>query len=247
VDWLNSKLSVQRGIVRQRVGDVKTIYSNRKMSISAEMLEVLKLWKQTTQFSKNEDWMFASPAVIGRNPWAYDTVLRAFQKAAKDAGIGTLGTHTMRHSYRSWLDSVGTPIAVQQKLMRHADIRTTMNVYGDVVTDEMSQASGKITRLALTAGEWQVFDSKSLKSGGSEWESNPPSPSEITIYGFEDRESHRTPCASKSSCQLSATRKTSHESKLGFRGSINIIEEIRENPGGSAAQVLAQSSVNYFG
>jgi hypothetical protein len=32
--------------------------------------------------------------------------------------------------------------------------------------------------------------------GGSEWESNPPSPSEITIYGFEDRESHRTPCAS---------------------------------------------------
>jgi hypothetical protein len=197
VDWLNSKLSVQRGIVRQRVGDVKTIYSNRKMSISAEMLEVLKLWKQTTQFSKNEDWMFASPAVIGRNPWAYDTVLRAFQKAAKDAGIGTLGTHTMRHSYRSWLDSVGTPIAVQQKLMRHADIRTTMNVYGDVVTDEMSQASGKITRLALTAGEWQVFDSKSLKSGGSEWESNPPSPSEITIYGFEDRDRHRPACASK--------------------------------------------------
>jgi hypothetical protein len=32
--------------------------------------------------------------------------------------------------------------------------------------------------------------------GGSEWESNPPSPSEITICGFEDRESHRTPCAS---------------------------------------------------
>ena len=25
--------------------------------------------------------------------------------------------------------------------MRHADIRTTMNVYGDVVTDEMTQAA----------------------------------------------------------------------------------------------------------
>jgi integrase len=37
----------------------------------------------------------------------------------------------MRHTYRSWLDAVGTSIAVQQKLMRHADIRTTMNVYGD--------------------------------------------------------------------------------------------------------------------
>ena len=26
----------------------------------------------------------------------------------------------------------GTPLAVQQKLMRHADIRTMMNIYGDV-------------------------------------------------------------------------------------------------------------------
>ena len=66
-----------------------------------------------------------------------------------DAGIGRLGTHSMRHSYRSGLDAVGTPVAVQQKLMRHADICTTMNVYGDVVTDEMAQASAKVTRLAL--------------------------------------------------------------------------------------------------
>jgi hypothetical protein len=36
------------------------------------------------------------------------------------------------------LDAVGTPIAVQQKLMRHTDIRTTLNIYGDVVTDESS-------------------------------------------------------------------------------------------------------------
>lgn len=40
-------------------------------------------------------------------------------------------------------------VAVQQKLMRHADVRTTMNVYGDVVTDEMSQAASKIAGLAL--------------------------------------------------------------------------------------------------
>ena len=55
----------------------------------------------------------------------------------------------MRHSYRSWLDAVGTPVAVQQKLMRHADIRTTMNTYGDIVTDEMAVASGRVAGLAL--------------------------------------------------------------------------------------------------
>jgi len=50
----------------------------------------------------------------------------------------------MRHSYRAWLDAVGTPVAVQQKLMRHEDIRTTMNIYGDVVTNEMEQAASKV-------------------------------------------------------------------------------------------------------
>jgi integrase len=55
----------------------------------------------------------------------------------------------MRHTYRSWLDAEGASLAVQQKLMRHADIRTTMNVYGDIVTDEMTVASGKVAGLAL--------------------------------------------------------------------------------------------------
>jgi integrase len=44
---------------------------------------------------------------------------------------------------------VATTAAVQQKLMRHSDIRTTLNLYGDAVTDEMSQANSKIAELAL--------------------------------------------------------------------------------------------------
>jgi hypothetical protein len=35
------------------------------------------------------------------------------------------------------------------RLMRHSDIRTTLNVYGDVVTDEMEQAHSKVVRLAI--------------------------------------------------------------------------------------------------
>ena len=153
VDWLQGKLRVEREIVKSRVDDTKTIYSQRQMAIDAEMLDVLKRWKQTAHFSASEDWVFASPATIGRRPWSYDEVQRSFLKAGASAGIGWVGTHSMRHTYRSWLDAVGTAVAVQQKLMRHADIRTTMNIYGDVVTDEMSVASGKVTRLALNGRE----------------------------------------------------------------------------------------------
>jgi hypothetical protein len=34
--------------------------------------------------------------------------------------------------------------------MRHSDIRTTLNVYGDVVTNEMAQANSKVARMAFS-------------------------------------------------------------------------------------------------
>jgi integrase len=94
------------------------------MSIDSEMLAVLKAWKQTTQFASEMDWVFASPVQLGRLPVSYPWV---------------------------WLtlDAVGTPVAVQQKLMRHADIRTTFNIYGDVITNEMAQAHSKVVRMAI--------------------------------------------------------------------------------------------------
>jgi integrase len=60
-----------------------------------------------------------------------------------------MGTHTVRPSYRMWLDAIGTPIGVQQKLMRHSDIRTTMNIYCDAATEDMREAQNRIVRLAL--------------------------------------------------------------------------------------------------
>jgi integrase len=50
IDWLNAKLHIQRSIVRQRVGDVKTVYSGKTMCIDPEMIELLKVRKQTTPF-----------------------------------------------------------------------------------------------------------------------------------------------------------------------------------------------------
>jgi integrase len=148
VDWLNARLCIQRGIVRQRVGETKTAYSERPLTVAAEILKVLKVRRQATQFSGADDWIFASPAQLGRLPWSADSVNDAYLKAATAAGIGRVSTHSMRHTYRSWLDAVGTTVAVQQKLMRHSDVRTTMN-YGDVVTDDMAQAASKVAGLAL--------------------------------------------------------------------------------------------------
>lgn len=103
---------------------MKTVYSGRLMSIASGMLEVLKSWRQQTQFSGDDDWVFASPIKLGRLPVSYPWVWTVFQRAGIQADIGRLGTHCVIAIVR-WLDAVGTAIAVQQKLMRHSDIRTT--------------------------------------------------------------------------------------------------------------------------
>lgn len=149
VDWLGSGLSVKRGIVEQNVDEVKTESSAKTFLLAGELLARLKVWKQLTRFSGAEDWIFASPVKLGRQPYSYTGVWRDLQRAGNASGIGRLGTHAFRHTYRSWLDAVGTTIAVQQKMMRHTDIRTTMNIYGDVVTDEMTTAGSKIARLVF--------------------------------------------------------------------------------------------------
>ena len=149
VDWLGSRLCVQRGIVEQVVADVKTEGSARTFNLTGELLGRLKTWKQRSDFSGAADWIFASPIKLGRLPYSYTGVWRELVRAAEAAKIGHLGTHSFRHTHRSWLDAVGTSVAVQQKMMRHADIRTTMNIYGDVVTDEMNTAGIKVAQLAF--------------------------------------------------------------------------------------------------
>jgi len=88
INWLEAKLSIQRSIVRQRVGDVKTAYSKKTMPIDSEMLQVLESWRTRTQFSSDEDWVFALPAQLGRLPWSADGVNDAYRKATSIAGIG---------------------------------------------------------------------------------------------------------------------------------------------------------------
>lgn len=65
VDWLGARLSIQRGIVNARVADVKTQGSARTFDLSAELLDRLKAWKQRSEFSESENWIFASPYKIG--------------------------------------------------------------------------------------------------------------------------------------------------------------------------------------
>jgi integrase len=80
-------------------------------------------------------------------------VRRKVFAAAESAGIADLlkrePTKILRHSYRSWLGTTNAPVAVIKDLMRHADIRTTFNEYGNGLPAPMREANSKVVRMVL--------------------------------------------------------------------------------------------------
>jgi len=149
IDWLGGKLTLRRAVVMQITGDVKTVHSAKPPPLDARLLDVLKAHKQRSEYTAATDWMFASPDLNGRKPRSYICFYEKLGRACQDPGIEHVSAHSFRHSYRAWLDELGTPISVQQRAMRHGDIRVTMNVYGDPVNDDLRDASSKIAGRAI--------------------------------------------------------------------------------------------------
>jgi integrase len=133
VDWLGGELTLHRAVVKQITGEVKTIHSAKPLSLGARLLDVLKAHKQRSEYTQRTDWMFALPDQRGMLPRSYTCFYEKLGRACQDSGIKHISAHSFRHTYRAWLDELGTPISIQQRALRHGDIRVTMNVYGDPV------------------------------------------------------------------------------------------------------------------
>ena len=145
----NRSVLVQRSVVGGRVDDVKTEYSKDDVPLDARLAEALLSWRAASFFPRDTDWVFANP-LTGR-PYHQESLRkRQLQRAAKLAGLGEdIGWHTFRHTYRSWLDETGAPMKVQQELMRHASIQTTMNVYGRAMTETKRRANSQVVGLVF--------------------------------------------------------------------------------------------------
>jgi integrase len=153
IDWKALTIYVRRAIVLGRVDETKTEYSEAPAPLDPSLMEALLEWRCKAEFSKDEDWIFASPFSAGEKPYFQTAVRKKVFAAAQRAGIAHLlrgePTKILRHSYRSWLGTTNAPVAVIKDLMRHADIRTTFNEYGNGLPAPMREANSKVVRMVL--------------------------------------------------------------------------------------------------
>ena len=167
-DWESETVLVQRAVVQTRVGDTKTETSSRPLPLDPVLAKHLKELHEGSFYKAAQDWVFANDA--GRPRWQETILARQLKPAALRAGIGKIGWHTFRHTYSTMLRSAGTDIKVQQELLRHANIQTTMNIYTQAVSDQKRVANSKVVEMVLSVGKPALKARPS--STGSERESD---------------------------------------------------------------------------
>src|ERR1700733_10324411 len=151
VDWDGSRIAIRQSYVYGRLGDVKTPGSHRWMPLDRSLAERLRQHQLRSVSPLNtEDWVFANPET-GKPYWPGRIQENWLVPAATKAGLGRIGWHTFRHSHSTLLHALGVDLKVQQELLRHADIRTTMNIYTHAVPAALREANSKVVRLVIPA------------------------------------------------------------------------------------------------
>ena len=136
LDLQNGTVSFRRGFVQGRISPLKTEASRTNLPIPEELLDLLRQWHSITPYNKTDDWVFASPYTKGLRPFWPAQLLKAHIKpVALAAGLPSIGWHSFRHTVSAWGKEAGLELEDVKTLLRHEDIATTSNVYGDLGMD----------------------------------------------------------------------------------------------------------------
>lgn len=127
IHFPDNVISIKRGSVGKTQDSTKTPESAQDIPVHPELMTTLQKW--LNHQSPIEGWVFGS-VETGRPYWRGIMQKKHLVPAGERVGIKGLGWHSFRHTYITLSRDLGTPMMVQQKLLRHTDIRTTAG-YGD--------------------------------------------------------------------------------------------------------------------
>jgi integrase len=152
VNFFTMEVSVTRSCVRNHFGETKTEASRKPVPLHPSVQEVLAEWRSDSLYKGDEDFLFPSLRKNGKQPLMPDMMLRKIiRPALAKAGIigKVIGWHSFRHSLATNLRSLGVDVKVAQELLRHANSRTTMDLYTHTVSADKRDASRRQVELLL--------------------------------------------------------------------------------------------------
>ena len=151
VDFENLELNVTRSIWHQVVGNCKTEASAKPVPMDGYMAEDLLRWRRQSDYASDDDFVFASETMKGKQPyWPDNLMKRHIRPVARANGINkNIGWHTFRHSFGTLLKANGEDVKTVQELLRHANSRITLDVYTQALSTNKRAAQSKVVKMMV--------------------------------------------------------------------------------------------------
>ena len=167
VSFTEAMIHVRRTWTCGRVGLPKSKASGAPVPLHLLLSEFMFRWNRQTPYSQPIDWVFPSFRLKGKQPRVANMLVEDYLRpAAMKAGIlssyrndeGKLvendprrfGFHNLRHSLASFLVRIKTDPKTVQTLLRHSDVKFTLQYYTHSVSDDRMAAAGAMLTAILS-------------------------------------------------------------------------------------------------
>jgi integrase len=132
------------------LGDVKTERSRRRVNLPVEVVDVHaqhELRQREERVASGSDWhesglVFTSTLGGRLDP---SNFRRAFDGVCVRAGLAGWHPHELRHSAASIMLAEGVPLEVVSRVLGHASIRVTSDVYAHLLEPQREQAAAAMS------------------------------------------------------------------------------------------------------
>ena len=167
VSFADAVIHVRRTWTCGQVGLPKTKASKGPVPLHPLLAAYVLRWKEKTPYSQMGDWVFPSFRLKGSQPRVANTLVEDYLRpAAVKAGIlsshrndkGRLvdndprrfGFHNLRHSLASFLVRSKIDPKTVQTLLRHSDVKLTLQCYTHSVSADRMAAAGVMLNAILS-------------------------------------------------------------------------------------------------
>jgi len=163
VNFEQSQIHVRRTWTCGQVGLPKSMASHAPVPLHPLLAEFLRTWKDATLYSQPGDWVFASFKCKGKQPRVANMLVESHLRPAavkagvvgKDAKV-RFGFHNLRHSLASFLVRGKTDPKTVQALLRHSDVKTTLQLYAHSISEDRMTAQGLMLEAILKSSNLAV-------------------------------------------------------------------------------------------
>jgi integrase len=115
----------------------------------------LLVWRKETLYPSDDDFVFPSLLLKGKRPPVANMLVADYLRvAARKAGVvappRTFGFHTFRRTLASVLVKMKVDVKTVQELLRHQNLRTTLELYARSMSEDKLKAQGMFLELLFS-------------------------------------------------------------------------------------------------